>query len=131
MNDLPVPRPCAVFITVGAKALFTRRQFAESHPAAVSLQLKGLEESTGLLFSPDSGGFTLTEAGCGLAAAGAQGGMAATSDFTDDGETSLKVDAGVASRSATILDPESSGLAPFVRSLATSLKKTEVFLRWA
>jgi DNA-binding transcriptional LysR family regulator len=33
-------------------------------------------------------------------------------------------------RVGTILDPEFIRLGPFVRSLATSLKKTEVFLRW-
>jgi len=55
--------------------------------------------------------------------------VSATSDFRTMAD-SLKESLRGSLRVGTILDPEFIRLGPFVRSLATSLKKTEVFLRW-
>jgi DNA-binding transcriptional LysR family regulator len=96
---------------------------------AVSLQLKALEESAGLqLFNRTPGGFTLTEAGAALLPL-AHKAVSASSDFRAMAE-SMRESLRGSLRVGTILDPEFIRLGPFVRSLATSLKKTEVFLRW-
>ena len=96
---------------------------------AVSLQLKGLEESTGLLlFNRTPGGFTLTEAGAALLPL-AHRTVSASADFRTAAD-SLRESLRATLRVGTILDPESIRLGPFVRSLATSSKKTEVFLRY-
>jgi hypothetical protein len=55
--------------------------------------------------------------------------VSATSDFRTMAD-SLKESLRGSLRVGTILDPEFIRLGPFVRSLATSLQKTEVFLRY-
>jgi DNA-binding transcriptional LysR family regulator len=91
--------------------------------------LKGLEESTGLqLFNRTPGGFTLTEAGAALLPL-AHRTVSASADFRTAAD-SLRESQRATLRVGTILDPESIRLGPFVRSLATSSKKTEVFLRY-
>jgi DNA-binding transcriptional LysR family regulator len=68
MSDLPRTQALRCFITVAREGTVSRAaaQLNLTQPA-VSLQLKGLEESTGLqLFNRTPGGFTLTEAGASL-----------------------------------------------------------------
>ena len=65
MNDLPRTQALRCFITVAREGTVSRAaSMLNLTQPAVSLQLKGLEESTGLqLFNRTPGGFTLTEAG--------------------------------------------------------------------
>ena len=65
MNDLPRLQALRCFITVAREGTVSRAAtLLHLTQPAVSLQLKGLEESTGLqLFNRTPGGFTLTEAG--------------------------------------------------------------------
>lgn len=130
MNDLPRTQALRCFITVAREGTVSRAaNLLNLTQPAVSLQLKGLEESTGLLlFNRTPGGFTLTEAGAALLPL-AHKAVSATSDFRTMAD-SLKESMRGSLRVGTILDPEFIRLGPFVRSLATSLKKTEVFLRW-
>src|SRR6266446_10255594 len=82
MNDLPRTQALRCFITVAREGTVSRaaNQLNLTQPA-VSLQLKGLEESTGLLlFNRTPGGFTLTEAGAALLPL-AHKAVSATSDF--------------------------------------------------
>ena len=96
---------------------------------AVSLQLKALEEATGLqLFNRTPNGFTLTEAGAALLPL-AHKSVAAALDFGVVAN-SLKETRCRTLRVGTILDPEFIRLGPFVRSLTSSSKQTEVFLRF-
>ena len=81
-----------------------------------------------MLFNRTPGGFTLTEAGAALLPL-AHKAVSATSDFRTMADSLKELMRG-SLRVGTILDPEFIRLGPFVRSLATSLKKTEVFLRW-
>jgi DNA-binding transcriptional LysR family regulator len=95
---------------------------------AVSLQLKGLEEDTGLqLFNRTPGGFTLTEAGAALLPL-AHKAVSAALDFRA-AANALKQSQRSTLRVGTILDPEFTRLGPFIRSLTASSQKTEVFLR--
>ena len=130
MNDLPRIQALRCFITVAREGTVSRAaHLLNLTQPAVSLQLKGLEETTGLLlFNRTPGGFTLTEAGAALLPL-AHKAVSATSDFRTMAD-SLKESMRGSLRVGTILDPEFIRLGPFVRSLATSLKKTEVFLRW-
>src|SRR3954465_15671223 len=130
MNDLPRTQALRCFITVAREGTVSRAAgLLNLTQPAVSLQLKGLEESTGLqLFNRTPGGFTLTEAGAALLPL-AHKAVSATSDFRAMAD-SLRESQRGSLRVGTILDPEFIRLGPFVRSLATSLKKTEVFLRW-
>ena len=130
MNDLPRTQALRCFITVAREGTVSRAAVSLNlTQPAVSLQLKGLEESTGLqLFNRTPGGFTLTEAGAALLPL-AHKAISATSDFRTLAE-SLKESLRGTLRVGTILDPEFIRLGPFVRSLATSLQKTEVFLRY-
>src|SRR5256885_16968486 len=68
MNDLPRIQALRCFITVAREGTVSRAAtLLHLTQPAVSLQLKGLEESTGLqLFNRTPGGFTLTEAGAPL-----------------------------------------------------------------
>src|SRR5947208_1128194 len=68
MNDLPRLQALRCFITVAREGTVSRAAtLLHLTQPAVSLQLKGLEESTGLqLFNRTPGGFTLTEAGAAL-----------------------------------------------------------------
>jgi DNA-binding transcriptional LysR family regulator len=80
------------------------------------------------LFNRTPGGFTLTEAGAALLPL-AHRTVSASADFRTAAD-SLRESLRATLRVGTILDPESIRLGPFVRSLATSSKKTEVFLRY-
>ena len=130
MNDLPRTQALRCFITVAREGVVSRAaSLLNLTQPAVSLQLKGLEESTGLLlFNRTPGGFTLTEAGAALLPL-AHKALSASSDFKTMAD-SLRESVRGSLRVGTILDPEFIRLGPFVRSLATSLKKTEVFLRY-
>jgi DNA-binding transcriptional LysR family regulator len=130
MNDLPRTQALRCFITVAREGTVSRAAgLLNLTQPAVSLQLKALEESTGLLlFNRTPGGFTLTEAGAALLPL-AHKAISATSDFRAMAD-SMRESMRGSLRVGTILDPEFIRLGPFVRSLATSLKKTEVFLRW-
>src|SRR5712671_4350866 len=130
MNDLPRIQALRCFITVAREGTVSRAaHLLNLTQPAVSLQLKGLEESTGLLlFNRTPGGFTLTEAGAALLPL-AHKAVSASSDFRTMAD-SLRESLRGSLRVGTILDPEFIRLGPFVRSLATSLKKTEVFLRY-
>jgi DNA-binding transcriptional LysR family regulator len=129
MNDLPRIQALRCFITVAREGTVSRAAtLMHLTQPAVSLQLKGLEESTGLqLFNRTPGGFTLTEAGAALLPL-AHRTVTASADFRTAAD-SLRESQRATLRVGTILDPESIRLGPFVRSLATSAKKTEVFLR--
>jgi len=129
MNDLPRIQALRCFITVAREGTVSRAAtLLHLTQPAVSLQLKGLEESTGLLlFNRTPGGFTLTEAGAALLPL-AHRTVTASADFRTAAD-SLRESQRTTLRVGTILDPESIRLGPFVRSLATSAKKTEVFLR--
>ena len=130
MNDLPRIQALRCFITVAREGTVSRAAtLLHLTQPAVSLQLKGLEESTGLqLFNRTPGGFTLTEAGAALLPL-AHRTVSASADFRTAAD-SLRESLRTTLRVGTILDPESIRLGPFVRSLATSSKKTEVFLRY-
>jgi DNA-binding transcriptional LysR family regulator len=129
MNDLPRIQALRCFITVAREGTVSRAAtLLHLTQPAVSLQLKGLEENTGLqLFNRTPGGFTLTEAGAALLPL-AHRTVTASADFRTAAD-SLRESQRATLRVGTILDPESIRLGPFVRSLATSAKKTEVFLR--
>src|SRR3977135_1231418 len=68
MNDLPRTQALRCFITVAREGTVSRAAtMLHLTQPAVSLQLKGLEENTGLqLFNRPPGGFPLTEAGAAL-----------------------------------------------------------------
>jgi|SRR6266446_952414 len=82
MSDLPRIQALRCFITVAREGTVSRAAtLLHLTQPAVSLQLKGLEESTGLLlFNRTPGGFTLTEAGAALLPL-AHKAVSATSDF--------------------------------------------------
>ena len=130
MNDLPRIQALRCFITVAREGTVSRAAtLLHLTQPAVSLQLKGLEENTGLqLFNRTPGGFTLTEAGAALLPL-AHRTVAASADFRTAAD-SLRESQRSTLRVGTILDPESIRLGPFVRSLATSSKRTEVVLRY-
>jgi len=130
MNDLPRIQALRCFITVAREGTVSRAAtLLHLTQPAVSLQLKGLEESTGLqLFNRTPGGFTLTEAGAALLPL-AHRTISASADFKTAAD-SLRESQRATLRVGTILDPESTRLGSFVRCLATSSKKTEVFLRY-
>src|SRR6478736_7374309 len=130
MSDLPRIQALRCFITVAREGTVSRAAtLLHLTQPAVSLQLKGLEESTGLLlFNRTPGGFTLTEAGAALLPL-AHRTVSASADFRTAAD-SLRESLRTTLRVGTILDPESIRLGPFVRTLATSSKKTEVFLRY-
>ncbi len=129
MIDLPRLQSLRCFITVAREGTVSRAAILlHLTQPAVSLQLKGLEESTGLqLFNRTPGGFTLTEAGAALLPL-AHRTISASADFRNAAD-SLRESLRATLRVGTILDPKSIRLGPFVRNLATSSKKTEVFLR--
>ena len=130
MNDLPRIQALRCFITVAREGTVSRAaNLLHLTQPAVSLQLKGLEENTGLqLFNRTPGGFTLTEAGAALLPL-AHRTVSAAADFRTAADSLRESQRGTL-RVGTILDPESIRLGPFVRTLATSSKKTEVFLRY-
>src|SRR6201985_1344742 len=128
MSELPRTQALRCFITVAREGTVSRAAtLLHLTQTAVSLQLKGLEESTGLqLFNRTPGGFTLTEAGAALlplahkAVSAALEFISAASALRQSQRSMLRV--------GTILDPEFTRLGPFVRSLSAS-HKAEIFLR--
>src|ERR1700756_5771317 len=129
MNDLPRTQALRCFITVAREGTVSRAAglLTLTQPA-VSLQLKGLEQSTGLqLFNRTPGGFTLTEAGAALLPL-AHKAVSAALEFIS-AANALKQSQRSMLRVGTILDPEFTRLGAFVRSLAASSHKTEIFLR--
>jgi DNA-binding transcriptional LysR family regulator len=129
MSDFPRPQALRCFITVAREGTVSRAaSLLHLTQPAVSLQLKALEESTGLqLFNRTPGGFTLTEAGAALLPL-AHKAVAAALDF-GTAANALRASQRRTLRVGTILDPEFTRLGPFVRSLTASSQKTEVFLR--
>ncbi|MBR0873473.1 LysR family transcriptional regulator [Bradyrhizobium tropiciagri] len=129
MSELPRTQALRCFITVAREGTVSRAaSVLKLTQPAVSLQLKALEESTGLqLFNRTPSGFTLTEAGAALLPL-AHKAVAAASDFKATADSLKEAQRGTL-RVGTILDPEFTRLGPFVRSLATSAQRTEVFLR--
>jgi DNA-binding transcriptional LysR family regulator len=128
MSDFPRSQGLRCFITVAREGTVSRAAaLLHLTQPAVSLQLKALEESTGLqLFNRTPGGFTLTEAGAALLPL-AHKAVAAALDF-GTAANDLRATQRRTLRVGTILDPEFTRLGPFVRSLTAS-SKTEVFLR--
>src|SRR5579872_7322217 len=130
MNDLPRTQALRCFITVAREGTVSRAaSLLNLTQPAVSLQLKALEEATGLqLFNRTPGGFTLTEAGATLMPL-AQKAVAAALDFGTVANAMKETQRRML-RVGTILDPEFTRLGPFVRSLTASAQSTEVFLRY-
>ena len=130
MSELPRSQALRCFITVAREGTVSRAaSLLHLTQPAVSLQLKALEEATGLqLFNRTPGGFTLTEAGATLLPL-AHKAVAAAQDF-GTAANSLKESQRRTLRVGTILDPEFIRLGPFVRSLTASAQRTEVFLRY-
>src|SRR4029078_10178916 len=125
MNDLPRIQPLRSFITVAREGTVSRAaSLLHLTQPAVSLQLKGLEESTGLqLFNRTPGGFTLTEAGGALLPL-AHRTVSASADFRTAAD-SLRESLRTTLRVGTILDPESLRLGRLVRDLPYSSKHAE------
>jgi DNA-binding transcriptional LysR family regulator len=130
MSELPRSQALRCFVTVAREGTVSRAaSLLNLTQPAVSLQLKALEEATGLqLFNRTPGGFTLTEAGATLLPL-AHKAVAAAQDF-GTAANSLKESQRRTLRVGTILDPEFTRLGPFVRSLTASAQRTEVFLRY-
>ena len=130
MNELPRSQALRCFITVAREGTVSRAAaLLNLTQPAVSLQLKGLEETTGLqLFNRTPGGFKLTEARATLLPL-AHKAVASAQDF-GTAASSLKESQRRTLRVGTILDPEFTRLGPFVRSLTASAQRTEVFLRY-
>ena len=129
MNDLPRTQALRCFITIAREGSVSRAAtLLHLTQPAVSLQLKGLEESVGLqLFNRTHGGFTLTEAGAALLPL-AHKSVSASSEFRTMA-ASLREQLRGTLRVGTILEPEFIRIGPFVRGLTSSQQKTEVFLR--
>jgi len=129
MSELPRSQALRCFITVAREGTVSRAaSLLHLTQPAVSLQLKALEEATGLqLFNRTPGGFTLTEAGATLLPL-AHKAVAAALDF-GAAASALKDSQRRALRVGTIMDPEFIRLGAFVRSLTMSSQQTEVFLR--
>lgn len=130
MSELPRSQALRCFVTVAREGTVSRAaSLLNLTQPAVSLQLKALEEATGLqLFNRTSSGFTLTEAGSTLLPL-AHKAVAAALDFGTVAN-SMKESQRRMLRVGTILDPEFTRLGPFVRSLTASAQRTEVFLRY-
>ena len=130
MNDLPRIQALRCFITVAREGTVSRAAvLLHLTQPAVSLQLKGLEESTGLLlFNRTPGGFTLTEAGAPCCRW--RTGRYRPRRTSGRRQIPCGNRSGQRCVSARSRIPKSIRLGPFVRSLATSSKKTEVFLRY-
>src|SRR5260221_1306490 len=105
MNGLPRTQALRCFITVAREGTVSRAaSMLNLTQPAVSLQLKGLEESTGLQLSNRTpGGFTLTEAGAALLPL-AHKAVSASSDFRTMA-VSLREQLRGTLRVGTILEP--------------------------
>src|SRR5262245_65038679 len=119
MNDLPRSQALRCFITVAREGTLSRAAtLLHLTQPAVSLQLKGLEENTGLqLFNRTPGGFTLTEAGAALLPL-AHRTVTASADFRTAAD-SLRESLRLTLRVGTILDPDAIRLGPCWRTSAT------------
>jgi DNA-binding transcriptional LysR family regulator len=129
MSDLPHAQTLRCFVAVAREGGVSRAaSLLNLSQPAVSLQVKALEESAGLLlFNRTPSGFTLTEAGAALLPL-AQKALASLSDFGTSAN-SLKQNLRGTLRVGTILDPEFTRLGAFIKSLVLSSPETEVFLR--
>jgi DNA-binding transcriptional LysR family regulator len=128
MTDIPRSQALRCFIAVAREGSVSRAAvLLHLTQPAVSLQLKGLEEDTGLQLFNRAGGFTLTEAGAALLPL-AHKAVSAALDF-GTAANALRQSRRSTLRVGTILDPEFTRLGPFVRSLTACSQKTEVFLR--
>ncbi|HEV7601741.1 MAG TPA: LysR family transcriptional regulator [Bradyrhizobium sp.] len=129
MTDLPHTQALRCFVTVAREGSVSRAATSLhlSQPA-VSLQLKGLEESAGLLlFNRTPGGLTLTEAGSALLPH-AQNALSGLSGFKAAAD-SLKNVLRETLRVGTVVDPEFTRLGFFIKELTASSPRIEVFLR--
>jgi DNA-binding transcriptional LysR family regulator len=129
MSELPHTQALRCFVAIAREGSVSRAA-ASLHLSqpAVSLQLKGLEESAGLLlFKRTPGGLTLTEAGAALlphaqhALSGLSGFKAAADSLKNVSRETLRV--------GTVLDPEFTRLGIFIKELTASAPRVEVFLR--
>jgi DNA-binding transcriptional LysR family regulator len=129
MSELPPTQALRCFVAIAREGSVSRAA-ASLHLSqpAVSLQLKGLEESAGLLlFKRTPGGLTLTEAGAALlphaqhALSGLSGFKAAADSLRNVSRETLRV--------GTVLDPEFTRLGIFIKELTASAPPVEVFLR--
>jgi DNA-binding transcriptional LysR family regulator len=127
MADLPQTQALRCFVTIAREGSVSRAATALhlSQPA-VSLQLKGLEQSTGLhLFDRTSSGLVLTAAGTALLPR-AREALSRLSAFSATAK-SLREARREALRVGTILDPEFTRLGAFVKELAATCPQTETF----
>jgi DNA-binding transcriptional LysR family regulator len=127
MAALPQMQALRCFVTVAREGSISRAATALhlSQPA-VSLQLKGLEESTGLqLFDRTSSGLFLTAAGTALLPR-AREALSKLAAFSTAAK-SLRAATREALRVGTILDPEFTRLGAFVKELAATCPRTEMF----
>jgi DNA-binding transcriptional LysR family regulator len=129
MNELPHTQALRCFVAIAREGSVSRAA-ASLHLSqpAVSLQLKGLEGSAGLLlFNRTPGGLILTEAGAALlphaqnALSGLSGFKAAADSLKDVLRETLRV--------GTVVDPEFTRLGIFIKELTASSPRVEVFLR--
>lgn len=129
-NPLPVdPQTLRAFVAVAREGSVSRaaQRLHLSQPA-VSLQLKGLAEHTGLvLFTRTPQGMLLTRDGAALLPQ-AEKALAALADF---GHAAQSLHASVRGRLriGTILDPEFTRLGAFLRELVESAPQIETELR--
>jgi DNA-binding transcriptional LysR family regulator len=129
MSELPPTQALRCFVAIAREGSVSRAA-ASLHLSqpAVSLQLKGLEESVGLLlFNRMPGGLTLTEAGATLLPH-AQNALSSLSGFKAAAD-SLKDVLRETLRVGTVLDPEFTRLGVFIKELTASSPRVEVFLR--
>jgi DNA-binding transcriptional LysR family regulator len=129
MSELPPTQALRCFVAIARQGSVSRAA-ASLHLSqpAVSLQLKGLEESVGLLlFNRAPGGLTLTEAGATLLPH-AQNALSSLSGFKAAAD-SLKDVLRETLRVGTVLDPEFTRLGVFIKELTASSPRVEVFLR--
>jgi DNA-binding transcriptional LysR family regulator len=129
MSELPHTQALRCFVAIAREGSVSRAA-ASLHLSqpAVSLQLKGLEGSAGLLlFNRTPGGLTLTEAGAALLPH-AQNALSGLSGFKTAAD-SLKDVLRETLRVGTVLDPEFTRLGIFIKELMASSPRVEVFLR--
>jgi DNA-binding transcriptional LysR family regulator len=129
MSELPPTQALRCFVAIAREGSVSRAA-ASLHLSqpAVSLQLKGLEESARLLlFNRTPGGLTLTEAGAALLPH-AQHALSGLSGFKAAAD-SLKGVLRETLRVGTVVDPEFTRLGIFIKELTASSPRVEVFLR--
>src|SRR5712671_3355294 len=123
MTDLPRSQALRCFVIVAREGTVSRAaSLLHLTQPAVSLQLKALEEATGLQLSTGR-----PEAGAALLPL-AHKAVSTALDFRA-AANALKQSQCSTLRVGTILDPEFIRLGPFVRSLTASSQNIEMFLR--